>query len=201
MGSFCSKPSDDSDIEQSSTKAGAPKGISVHCLKHVFLEEVKAQGLDEASTIYEIENLSSEKNGVIRSKGAHCIDPVDGRVGTSYVACLTGEDNVGPANFMLSYSWSYKIGDIVDTLCDFCKSGNLDERRTYIWLCCICINQHRVVEKKDQGESTKVDTFAKFRDTFYSRVTGIGKVISMVSDLILLDICFGKEMSLVFHHH
>jgi hypothetical protein len=31
--------------------------------------------------------------------------PIDGQLGAAYVHCLGGKDEVGDANFMLSYSW------------------------------------------------------------------------------------------------
>ncbi len=83
------------------------KGISVHCLKHLFLNEVlDTDGLTRESKIYEIENLHGDP-GVIRKKGANIISPVDGLMGASYVHSLEGLDNVGDATFMLSYSWGY----------------------------------------------------------------------------------------------
>lgn len=75
----------------------------------------------------------------------------------------------------------YKIGDIVDTLWDFCLSKKLDPKRTYIWICCLCINQHRVVEKPKAeagvAEKPKVDFFALFGE----RVKRIGKLLAMMS--------------------
>ena len=82
-------------------------GVSVHHLKHVFLKsEIIASniGLSESSTIYNIEDLRGPP-GVIRRRGADVICPHDGQPGASYVDCLSGEDHVGTANFMLSYTW------------------------------------------------------------------------------------------------
>lgn len=88
--------------------------ISVHYLATSFLEEVIAAGLDRTSSIYDIENSTSDNGddalssslGVIRLKGVDVKCPIDGRKGAAYVHCIQGDHNVGIANFMLSYSWS-----------------------------------------------------------------------------------------------
>ena len=155
------------------------KGVSVYHLKTTFLKNVKDAGFNERSTIYDLENLESPENGFIRQQGESMKDPVDGRLGASYVDSLSGEDNVGTASVMLSYTWGYTIGDIIDSLDDFCKVKNRDAKRTYIWMCCLCINQHRVVE---EGKIVKDDEkcFEVFQKIFHSRVTSIGEVVSMM---------------------
>jgi len=155
-----------------------PSGVSVHWLIEGLLVEVKDAGFDQAAPIYKLEDLSDPKCGVIRRKGKDIVCPRDGKIGAAYVDCLKGEDNVGPANIMLSYGWGNAIGDIVDTLVDFCKCNHLEIKRTYIWICCLCNNQHRVAENKKSGIEVE---FEEFRDIFGSCVTGIGNVIAMMS--------------------
>ncbi|CAB9526369.1 Kinesin light chain [Seminavis robusta] len=134
------------------------------------------------SKIYEIEDLQGPP-GVIRKKGAMTECPIDGHIGAAYVHCLEGEDHVGEATHMLSYSWNYSIGDIVDTLTDYCQQNQLDPKRTYIWICCLCVNQHRVVESTATGNSglvgssSQVDFFAIFGE----RVKRIGHVLAMMA--------------------
>lgn len=153
--------------------------VSVHYLSTTFLEEVRAHdGLDHTATLYQIENLSSDDFGVIRKKGADVLCPIDGKMGASYVSCLKGRDNVGDANYMLSYTWGYTIGDIVDTLVDFCESSKKSPKRVYVWMCCLCVNQHRVVALGKQG---KLVPFEEFSETFYQRVRGIKHILSMMT--------------------
>jgi hypothetical protein len=45
---------------------------------------------------------------------------------------------------MLSYTWGYTFGAIGSALMAFCKKHGLDPRMTHVWICCMCINQHRV---------------------------------------------------------
>jgi hypothetical protein len=45
---------------------------------------------------------------------------------------------------MLSYTWGYTFGSIGSALMAFCATSSLDPRTTYVWICCMCINQHRV---------------------------------------------------------
>jgi len=149
-----------------------PKGISVYCLRHTLLREVTGAGLGEESTIYQLENLKESAYGVIRRKGAANKCPRDGGIGAAYVDCLEGEDNVGPANRMLSYLWGYRIGDIIDCLEEYCTNNRMDPKRTYIWICCLCNNQHRV------GENVPFDSFHTiFRDT----VLNVGHVLALMA--------------------
>ena len=112
-----------------------PKGVSVHHLKHVLLEEVKrTPGLSGRCNIYDIENWSSPECGIIRRKGQSVVD-TQGRMGASYVDSLCGEDDVGPANVVLSYTWRYPIEDIVQTLLEFCRTQKRHLKRTYVWIC------------------------------------------------------------------
>ena len=111
----------------------------MHWLKTGFLNEVIALGFSKTDPIYKLENLRIDStNGVIRSKGHNTTCPRDGRLGASYVDCLTGEDNVGQSTVMLSYGWGNAVGDIVDTLCDYCEYNELDPKRIYVWICCLC---------------------------------------------------------------
>ena len=161
-----------------SRRIPAPIGISVHYLRDGFLREVKEDNLSEESLIYEIENLGEAKHGTIRRKGKNVICPRDGKKGAAYVDCLEGIDNVGPSTFMLSYGWGYSIGDIIDTLESHCETEGLDLKRTYVWICCLCNNQHRVYENKVNGIDV---TFAEFRDIFFNCVISIGTVLAMMS--------------------
>ena len=79
---------------------------------------------------------------------------------------------------MLSYAWGYTIGDIVDILVAHCEAEVLDPKRTYVWICCLCVNQHRVVEDRKNGE---VFPFEEFQAIFYGRVTKIGHVLAMMA--------------------
>ena len=155
------------------------QGVSVHWLCTGLVDEIRSFGLDEkCASIHDIECLEGPSSkGVIRKKGAHVMSPVDGRLGASYVHCLKGKDRVGKANYMLSYTWSYKFGDIISTLQEFCKTNNLNPKRTYIWIDCLCINQHRVVEAKRMG-GTGLMNFEKEFSTLLQR---IGNMLAMMA--------------------
>jgi hypothetical protein len=183
----------DSNLPQSINKIGSgipsinkvgsgikPNGVSVHWLQTGLMEEVKKRGLSQFSNIYEIENLSSKTHGVIRTKGENVICPRDGKMGAAYVDCLEGDDNVGPSNIMLSYGWRYTIGDVIDTLVDYCKSIDQDTKDTYVWICCLCNNQHRVVEAKNDDTKSE-DTFEEFQRIFHDRVVDIGHMVALMS--------------------
>ncbi|CAE7226964.1 unnamed protein product [Symbiodinium sp. CCMP2592] len=70
------------------------------------------------------------------------------------------------------------MGDIMDTLTQYCRDANLDPKRTYTWMCCFCINQHRVKETEAAGETVP---FEEFKKAFGDRVKGIGKIVAMMA--------------------
>lgn len=154
-------------------------GVSVYHLENVFLPEVQStQRLSGSSKFYEIENLNNE-TGFVRNKGLNKVCPLDGRLGAAYVHCLDGDDHVGLANHMLSWTWSYSVRDVVGTMVGFCEANNYDPKRTYVWICCLCLNQHRVVESNKSGIASKSST-VDFENEFQRRVVGIGRVLVMM---------------------
>mmetsp|Transcript_2717 Transcript_2717/g.3821 ORF Transcript_2717/g.3821 Transcript_2717/m.3821 type:complete len:540 (-) Transcript_2717:18-1637(-) len=156
-------------------------GVSVHNLRTDFMDLVHTKHPDSGNdtTIYQIEALREfDKNGIIREKGKNTMCPIDSEKGAAYVHTLQGADHVGPASIMLSYTWRYTIGDIVDVLTNYCKSNGLNQKKLYVWICCLCVNQHRVVESMKRKEDIPFDDFRK---VFHGRVTGIGHVVAMMS--------------------
>ncbi len=170
------------------------RGVSVFYLQTIFTREVieyhndinlttepnkNANANKDANkkTIYEIENLRDE-SGLIRKKGANVLCAKDGKMGAAYVDCLSGKDHVGIANVMLSYSWGNTVEDIVDVLELYCSRNNLDPKKTYVWMCCLCVNQHRVVEDMKNGQNV---SFEEFRDVFRNRVREIKNVVALLS--------------------
>jgi tetratricopeptide (TPR) repeat protein len=155
------------------------RGVSVHYLRTTFINEVKkynANGDDNHTAnknIYEIEDLRDTKYGLIRQKGEHIYCPRDGRLGAAYVDCLDGRDNVGKANVMLSYGWGNTVADIVDVLVAHCEKKDLDPKSTYVWICCLCNNQHRVAESNVP--------FEELKDNFANKVETIGSVVALLA--------------------
>jgi hypothetical protein len=100
---------------------------------------------------------------------------MDGKPGSAYVHAINEEENddhLGTATHMLSFTWGYRFTDIVDTLVACCDNKNLDTKKTYIWMCCLCNNQNRTTER--------VIELGEFQDTFEKRVSGIGNVLTMM---------------------
>jgi len=166
---------------RNSTITTRPKGISVFCLRNEFMEEIQSSGLPEDSTVCQVEDLDSAQHGVIRKKGAGIVCPRDGKRGAAYVDCLQGAENVGPANVLLSYCWSYTVLDIVTTLEEYCKAKEMDPKETYVWICCLCNNQHRVYyeKKSTRGVNVPFDDF--LRDVFINNIIGIGNIVAILS--------------------
>jgi hypothetical protein len=112
-------------------------GVSVFHLANHFLHDVASYpGLSVRSKFYEIENLASPK-GFVRERGKSKVCPIDGKMGAAYVHCLEGEDHVGLANHMLSWTWSYSVRDVVSTLSEYCKNNGYNTKRVYVWICCL----------------------------------------------------------------
>jgi tetratricopeptide (TPR) repeat protein len=147
------------------------RGLSVKYMATTFMDEVHAAGLDRNAKIYEIEPL------VIRPKGQDMSCPRDQRTHCAYVDCLDDRD-AGIATHMLSYTWGYTIGDIVEGLTLFCQLEKLDPEKTFFWICCLCINQHRVKEAQAAGETV---SFEAFKDEFGDRVSSIGHIVALMA--------------------
>jgi len=154
---------------------GAPgdplRALSVHYLSGTFLKELREAELTLEATIRDIEPV------VVRSAGEKKLCPRDGRLGAAYVDVVTGDDDVGHATHMLSYTWGYQIGMVVDSLVAWCKKRDLDPKSVYVWMCVFCINQHRVLESSAAG---KIVPFEDFRKEFESRVCGVGRVLALL---------------------
>jgi tetratricopeptide (TPR) repeat protein len=97
---------------------------------------------------------------------------------------------------------SYKIGDIVDSLVDFCEREDLDPKRTYFWICAFCVNQHRVAETSRDGISVPTELFLA---TFDQRVSTIKNIVCMMAPwqkpTYLSRVWCIFEMSQAFVHH
>lgn len=52
------------------------------------------------------------------------------------------DDHCGKATFLLSHAMKYQVTDVTGALVDWCKRRNLPEKRTYVWLCELCVDQH-----------------------------------------------------------
>eukprot|EP00930_Biecheleria_cincta_P038781 TRINITY_DN26651_c0_g1_i1.p1 TRINITY_DN26651_c0_g1~~TRINITY_DN26651_c0_g1_i1.p1 ORF type:complete len:824 (-),score=207.93 TRINITY_DN26651_c0_g1_i1:87-2558(-) len=146
---------------------------SVHHLEGKLLAIMRTAGFNRDAKVYEIEAK------VIRAQGEKVVCPRDGKLGAAYIDSIgTRSEDVGLAEFMLSYSWGYQVGDIVDTLTSFCSSRGNQLEGCYVWMCCLCVNQHRVKEKEAAGEKVPFDTFQKL---FHQRVKGTGHIIAMMA--------------------
>ena len=103
-----------------------------------------------------------------KPSGEGVVDPRDGELNCSYVDSLSGSDDVGSASALLSYGWTNKVYNIVEALESWTKSNGRDPLRTYIWICSLCINQHRVVKLMTPNELKK---------EFRPRVQAIGTIL------------------------
>lgn len=148
------------------------RGVSVRHLQVDFVDAIKAAGLGRDASVTDTEPA------VIRLKGANMICPRDGMLAAAYVDAVSGPEHAGFSTHMLSYTWGYLVRDIVDSLLNHCQQRKLETKSTYIWICCLCVNQHRVKELRAKGETVP---FSEFEATFGSRVRRVGRVLAVFS--------------------
>ena len=103
------------------------------------------------------------------SKDTMC--PRDDKEGCAYVDTLHHEDDVGRATALLSYSWGYRVTEVSGALSAWTKRGGRDPRRTRIWICSLCLNQHRMADASVEKDLQK---------EFGERVVAIGRILPML---------------------
>ena len=150
-------------------------GVSVHHLSTVFADRVKKApvpgGHHGPKKVYDI------VESVICSTGKDTVCSRDGRKGSAYVDAIDAED-VGPATHMLSYTWGYTVQSIISSLSKFCEDNKMDPKNTFFWICCLCVNQHRVNEARNAKLTVPFDDF---KSTFEGRVNAIGHVVALMA--------------------
>ena len=111
-----------------------------------------------------------------RSAAVAC--PRDGDVGSAYVDTLTAADDVGPADALLSYAWGYLVAEVSAALSAWVDRTGRDPKRTSIWICSLCLNQHGFEARMlKAGGSAGPEALQK---AFGDRVVAIGRVLPML---------------------
>jgi len=147
-------------------------GVSVHHLSTTFSKKVKEEHSSSGSVkIYEILDT------VICPIGEQVECSRDGRKGAAYVDAI-GEEDAAPATHMLSYTWGYTVQSIVSSLSKYCEDNDLDPKKTFFWICCLCVNQHRVNEARAANITVPFETF---KSTFEGKVKKIGHVVALMA--------------------
>jgi len=108
----------------------------------------------------------------VKPRTAGIICPIDGQRGCSYVSSLRHVDDVGPASALLSYSWGYEVKAVTAALAGWCNKNTRDPKRTRVWICSLCLNQHRIIAKLSPAELGR---------TFGERVERIGRIAPMLN--------------------
>ena len=98
--------------------------------------------------------------------------PRDGETGCAYVDTLAHADDVGKADALLSYSWGYVVVEVSAALSAWAERTDRDPKRTRIWICSLCLNQHRM--------SSEVATPEQLAKAFGDRVTALGRILPML---------------------
>eukprot|EP00040_Diaphanoeca_grandis_P036065 m.228619 g.228619 ORF g.228619 m.228619 type:complete len:1687 (+) comp33543_c0_seq1:183-5243(+) len=152
------------------------QGPSVHHLGTSFLTEALEAVRVHFPTLENLNDVEDAKiyhvvDAFVKPLGLSMICPRDGQKGVAYVDTLVGTTKVGIANALLSYSWGYKVQDVVDALTDWTKCSNRNTKQTYIWICSLCLNQHRIATIYSPDELQK---------EFGERVLAIGLVLPML---------------------
>eukprot|EP00041_Stephanoeca_diplocostata_P000797 m.16965 g.16965 ORF g.16965 m.16965 type:complete len:319 (-) comp11115_c0_seq2:34-990(-) len=137
-------------------------GISVHHLATVLRERCTAT-FAAAASAGTLRNSSDEPISVAAGTMWHFVQlyvkPVTRNVGASYVQHIQNmytrlydfrekmedhpEDHCGKASFLLSHAMQYSVKDVVEALECWCRTRDLSFKRTYVWLCELCVDQHQ----------------------------------------------------------
>jgi hypothetical protein len=126
----------------------------------------------EAATIFHA------VEAVVKPAGIKQKCPRDGEMGVAYVDTLKKQNDVGRATALLSYTWGYRIKSIANALSRWTEEAERDPRRTYIWVCSLCLNQHRI--------SLQL-TPEHLANEFGPRVQAIGRVSACLD--VPVDLC------------
>ena len=111
----------------------------------------------------------------VKPASAGTVCPRDGNMGAAYVDTLAGKDVAGKSTALLSYSWKYRMEEIINALADWTSGGGRAPKRTYFWICSFCLNQHGV-NGLPRGGSTPEE----LARGFYDRIVGIGRIVPML---------------------
>mmetsp|Transcript_386 Transcript_386/g.1061 ORF Transcript_386/g.1061 Transcript_386/m.1061 type:complete len:2458 (+) Transcript_386:127-7500(+) len=151
-------------------------GVSVHHLVKV-LRGAASKGLDQKMSEEKKAGrpfLEKKEDASIWHMVQAYVMPATKTKKCAYVEWLPqfGPDHVGPANALLSYCWGYKYTDVVSALESWCTAEKRNPKRTYVWICSLCVNQH--------DASAEVKTADFFKREFGERVKAIGTILPLM---------------------
>ena len=115
-----------------------------------------------------------------KTHSEHWVCPRDGGVGCAYVDTLSGVDDVGPATALLSYSWGYRVAEVSAALSAWTERTGRDPKRTRIWLCSLCLNQHSFEGRVAVIGEPDADRSEALLKIFGDRVLAIGRILPML---------------------
>jgi hypothetical protein len=123
---------------------------------------------------------------IVKPASANVSCPRDGKRGCAYVDTLAKQDDVGRATALLSYTWSYRIKSVGSALQSWVTRTENNPKRIYIWICSLCLNQHRML---------KAATPDELAAEFGPRVQAIGRAFSPRASMWRLAglWCFGNK--------
>merc|ERR1712050_764234 len=81
-----------------------------------------------------------------KAKGYGRICPRDGLPGCSVVDALPRGDAQKSTQF-LSWCWNYALDDFTSSIAGWLPRSGGDKSAVFIWVCCFCNNQFRIMEE------------------------------------------------------
>lgn len=183
-------------------------GISVHHLQTVLLQQCR-KTFSEVSARGELQNQDGPIYGVdgtMEQLVEYHIKPMTQRLKASYTdivcmhyenaSCFTGnlddriELHCGTARFMLSYSWGYRVEDVVDSLVEWCQQNQMSPKEVYVWICALNINQHCLLPDEPAHSLAA---------TFQDRIKNISTILSLMIPWTQPD--YVKRLWCLFEYH
>uniref|UniRef100_A0A7S4GKS7 Uncharacterized protein n=1 Tax=Oxyrrhis marina TaxID=2969 RepID=A0A7S4GKS7_OXYMA len=158
------------------------KGVSVEFLVSTF--ETKLQNAlgdeyhDNTTFIHLAESFWGRREARFENMTSflgHVETPSSDRVGENGVSLCTAigiydSHAVSDATHFLSWSWSYQVKKLLQTLKEYCTKRGLDRKKTFVWMCFFCNDQFEWFSGREQ------DGF----ETFGNMLRHIGKMVCIV---------------------
>ena len=135
------------------------------------LEVHQPLGCEEAP---EAATISDMVLTLVKPKSIGRICPRDGETGVAFVDLLDHPDDVGKAKALLSYTWRYALRDVCSALSAWATSEHRTPKQTPIWICSLCINQHR-------DFTAMYGSPKALGAEFSTRIVSIGRILPMLT--------------------
>ena len=169
------KPLFDKDLVDRHVASSNYLGLSMHYLCNSFLEDMSSIGIEETTSLYEVEIAISRSQQTLRRKWNQPKN-FNGKRKPSYIDYLKGTKNVGNANLLLSCDEECQICDLVGVAEEYISDRDSDSREIFIWIRNLCQEQLVRPTKRPSTVETLV-----FQQKFLDLIYGVERILIVLS--------------------